>query len=141
MAEENDPMADAIKSGGGDSAASKKSAADQAAIDKRETAKVKALSDDEMAAVKKLTEQQDALNKLRPSPAVVHSTPAEIARPGDKTVTMIFPKDVFIWAEPTEKFPGRFKVQFRRGVCEVPESLSDHWYLAACGVKKHRTAA
>lgn len=57
------------------------------------------------------------------------TTVEEIAAKGDeKLVKMIFPKKV------TLTLANHLRLDFNRGVQDVPESLTGHWYLAANGV-------
>lgn len=73
--------------------------------------------------------------KLRPLPPITQSVSATFARPGEKTVDMVFARPMFIWAEPTENQKNRHKVSFSAGIQPVPESLVDNWYLRSAGVK------
>jgi len=49
----------------------------------------------------------------------------------DNTVPMMFPKNVSV------QHDGLMH-HFKQGIHDVPVSLSTHWYLKACGVKKYR---
>lgn len=53
--------------------------------------------------------------------------PLEILSKGEKTVTMIFPKDVMLNVD------NHTRVLIRAGVQEVPESIAPHWWLKANG--------
>lgn len=57
---------------------------------------------------------------------------AEEALPGEPTVTMLFPHAVNLTHDVTRQV-----IKFSAGVNEVPESLADHSYLAAHGVRAH----
>lgn len=57
---------------------------------------------------------------------------AEEALPGEPTVTMLFPHAVNLTHDVTRQV-----IKFNAGVNEVPESLADHSYLAAHGVRAH----
>lgn len=139
-----DPMASAIKRAGdgaspaeiAQSAKNAEARQIQEGIERDAVARNAAISDDERQTLAKMTNDREEREKLRPRAPVIRATSAERARPGEKTVTMIFPKTMFIWAEPNEK-SGRFKVEFAKGVQQVPESLADDWYLKASGVKPY----
>lgn len=109
----------------------------QAKIEAEQRAVAEAEEQEAKAAVRRLREEQQIKDGLRPAPAITTVTPINKARPGEETVTMDFPRDVYIWAERDPKWPGTYKVQFRKGLQEVPVSLADNWYLKACGVKKY----
>lgn len=57
---------------------------------------------------------------------------ADEALPGEPTVTMLFPNPVNLTHDVTRQV-----IKFNAGVNEVPESLSEHPYLAAHGVRAH----
>ena len=58
-------------------------------------------------------------------------TPEEATAPGEKTVTMIFPKPVMVMTN------DYLRVCFDQGPQEVPEHLVGHPYLKSNGVKKY----
>lgn len=75
---------------------------------------------------------REEAEKLRPfnnKPQIARS--AHELFPDEDTVTMTFPKDVMIQDDK------RRKIQFKKGVQEVPVSLKDHWYLNANGVTEY----
>lgn len=133
-----DEMANAIKNGDGGKtpvvADPDKARAVQEKIEADARAKVEAENADALAAARKMMQEQAERDKLRPLPPITQSVSAATARPDEDTVTMVFPKDLFIWAEPDESHPKRNKVSFKRGIQEVPVSLRDHWYLKANNV-------
>ena len=106
----------------------------QMKIDADARAKAEAENADALAAARKMMQEQAERDKLRPLPPITQSVTAATARPDEDTRTMVFPRDMFIWAEPDEGHPIRRKVAFRRGIQEVPVSLSEHWYLQANNV-------
>lgn len=50
-----------------------------------------------------------------------------------ETVMMVFPADVLFTPDGYEE-P---KIQFRKGVQQVPVKYADHWYLGQCGATKY----
>lgn len=113
----------------------------QMKIDADARARTEAENADALAAARKMMREQAERDKLRPLPPITQSVTAAIARPEESTVTMIVPRDMFIWAEPDGSHPVRYKVSFRRGVQEVPVSLSEHWYLRANNVLPYEAHA
>lgn len=83
------------------------------------------------AQVEKVAETVEAAlgTKLGEQPKPLD--PAEALKPGETTVTMIFPRDV------TLNLGSGEKVKFKKGVREVPEHLSTHYYLRDNGVTPH----
>jgi hypothetical protein len=63
---------------------------------------------------------------ISPSASKNQRTPAEVAA-GLKTVTMVFTRPVELSLTHWET------VLYPAGTHEVPEVLSTHWYLLACG--------
>jgi hypothetical protein len=58
-------------------------------------------------------------------PQNVPSSPDEVLRPGESTVTMVFPVKVLLNTD------DGYRVEFAPGVQEVPEHLAGHWWLKA----------
>lgn len=113
----------------------------QMRIDADARARTEAENADTLAAARKMMHEQAERDKLRPLPPITQSVTASTARPDEDTVTMVVPRDMFIWAEPDATHPIRYKVSFRRGVQEVPVSLSEHWYLRANNVLPYEAHA
>jgi hypothetical protein len=138
---ENDPMADAIRNS--DTTKNDEAARMQADIDEKERLRAAAIRADEHETISRMAREQAERDRLRPATPITQSTGAHVARPGEETVTMNFPREMFIWAEPVKDAePGspqakRFKVVFRKGLQEVPVSLADNWYLRECGVERY----
>lgn len=105
----------------------------QGIIDQQERAKELASKKDEADTVKSMIDNEREKERLRPlSTPITQSKTAREACPNENTVTMMFPKPLFVWTDKS-----KLKVHFNAGVQEVPESLADHWYLVANGVKRY----
>ena len=58
-------------------------------------------------------------------------SPVAARRPDEDTVTMIIPQDVIVTRNDYSR------VQFLKGIQEVPRHLADHWYLKAAGAQAY----
>lgn len=115
----------------------------QAKIEAQAEARKQAQIQEHERFLEKLKREREEAEKLRPLPPITQAVSASVARPKDTMVVMIFPRPMFVWAEPVlDKvkddpiYARRLKVAFGAGIQDVPESLADHWYLEASGVKK-----
>lgn len=90
------------------------------------------------AAAKMVADAEMARNP-QPGPKVAAAEAASRAVPktaamaaaGEKTVMMSFPKRVILTLN------DHSRIDFPAGICEVPESLADHKWLAQNGVKQY----
>ena len=110
-------------------------AAMQSRIDEQAKERRRIETEEMQRAQARVAAERIEQEKLRPLPPITQSVGGSFARPNEDTVDMVFPRPMFIWAEPTDEIKKRHKVSFGVGIQPVPVSLRDNWYLRESGVK------